>query len=217
MVLLEPRVAGIAREALGVDQHRLACAAVVRQVAPCRIGDEPVEVRLTPRDGHAEAGGRRRVVGIETREHALELDARRGQVAATDRDARRQDLVVQRRHEHLDPVRAHDADAFEQMLLGQLRRRRGALRRAAGELVDELVDACRADGAGRGADDELPACQFHQAAGRSSTSEASSCFKYRTTWLNVSGGATCSESVYSVPSLRQSSSACQASASWLTR
>ena len=128
VVLLEPRVAGIAREALGVDQHRLACAAVVRQVTPCCIGDELVEVRLPPRDGHAEAGRRRRVVGIESREHALELGARRGQVAATDRNARRHDLVVQGRHQHLDPVRAHDADAFEQMLLGQLLRRRGALR-----------------------------------------------------------------------------------------
>ena len=40
---------------------------------------------------------------------------------------------------------------------GSVAPRRRALRRAAGQLVDELVDAGRADGAGRGADDDLPA------------------------------------------------------------
>ena len=215
MVLLETCVARIAREALCVDQDRFARAAVVRQQALRSVGNELVEIRLTPGDRHTEPDRRRRVVGVEGRQHALELDARSGQVAATDGDARRHDLVVQGRHEHLDAVGAHDTHAFEQMLLGQLGRRGSALRRAAGELVDELVEAGRADGAGRSADDELPACEFHQ-AGRMSTSEESSCFRYRTTWLNVSGGATCSESVYSVPPLRQSSRACQASASWLT-
>ena len=46
----------------------------------------------------------------------------------------------------------------------------------------------------RRAGDELPTCQLHH-AGLISTSEASSCFRYRTTWSNVSGGATCSDRV----------------------
>ena len=39
------------------------------------------------------------------------------------------------------------------------------------ELVDELVDAGRADGAGSGAGEHLPPCQLHQAAGLISTSD----------------------------------------------
>src|SRR4029079_11607142 len=146
------------------------------------------------RDGDAESRGGRRVVAFEACERALELDPRVAQVAAPNRDAGGEDLVVERRHQHLDTVRAHDTDAFEQVLLGQPGRGGRALRRTAGELVDELVQPGRTDGAGCGADDELPACQLHQ-AGRTSTSDESCCFRYRTTWLNVSGGATCSDRV----------------------
>src|SRR4051794_35618151 len=102
--------------------------------------------------------------------------------------------MVERRHQDLDAVGANDAAAVDQVLRGHRGRGGGGSRRATRDLVAELVEPSRADGAGRCADDELPACQLHQ-AGRTSTSDESSCFRYRTTWLNVSGGATCSESV----------------------
>ena len=129
----------------------------------CR--DEPVEVRAPPRHGHAEPGGRNCVVALDAGERALELDLRVAQIGAVDREPRGADLVVERRDEHLDVVRAHDAHPVEQVLLGQRRRRSGALRRAARELVDELVDAGGADRAGSGADDELLPCQLHQTFG----------------------------------------------------
>ena len=53
--------------------------------------------------------------------------------------------MVERRHEHLDVVGLHDPDAVEQVLLGQPLPACRARRRAAGQLVDELVDAGRAD------------------------------------------------------------------------
>ena len=114
---LEHRALRVAREAAGVEQRGLAGPPVERQVRTGRSRDEPPEVRQAPRDGDAEPGGRRRVVGVEPGEQVLERAARVGEVAAVDEEARRHDLVVQRRHEHLDPVLAHDADALEEMLL----------------------------------------------------------------------------------------------------
>ena len=125
----------------------------------------------------------------------FERALRVAQVSAVDREASRQHAVVERRDEHLDLVRADDPDAVQQMLLRQVRGDDGTLRARAGELVDELVDPGRTDGAGRTADDELPTGELHQTSGLISTSDASSCFRYRTTWSNVSGGATCSDSV----------------------
>ena len=52
-----------------------------------------------------------------------------------------------------------------------------ALRAASRELIDELVDPGRADGPGRGADDELPPRQPHSFAGMISWSEPSSCLR----------------------------------------
>ena len=77
---------------------------------------------------------------------------------------------MQRRHEHLDAFRVDDAHAVEQVLLREDLRRRRTLGRAAGELVDQLVDPGRADCAGRSADDHLPPGELHQ-AGLITTSE----------------------------------------------
>ncbi len=84
------------------------------------VGHEPIEVRQPPRDGHPEAGRRRRVVALEPGEQLLELAL--GAARGPPRSAvtcRGEDLVVERRHEHLDVVGVHDPDAVEQMLLGQ--------------------------------------------------------------------------------------------------
>jgi hypothetical protein len=107
----------------------------------------------------------------------LELRLRVAQIGAPGGDPRGEDLVMERRDEHLDALRVDDAHAVEQVLLGEQLRRVRALGRAAGELVDELVDTGRADGAGRRADDHLPPRELHQALGLIRTSDASSCFK----------------------------------------
>ena len=69
--------------------------------------------------------------------------------------------MVQRRHEHLDVLLLDDPDALEQVLLGEPVDRHGPLRRAAGEVVDELVDAGCADDAGRRPRQHLPAREPH--------------------------------------------------------
>ena len=129
-------------------------------------------------------------------EQRLELALGVTHVARRRRQPRRHHLVVERRHEHLDPVRVDDPDPVEEVLLAERRRGVRAPRRSAGQLVDELVDPARTDGAGDRADHRLPPRQLHQLAlGRKRTSDASSRFKYWRTFWPVSGGATCSDSV----------------------
>ena len=85
--------------------------------------------------------------------------------------------MVERRHEHLDAVALDDPDAVEQVLLRQPLPARRALRRAAAQLVDELVDAARADDTGSSTGEHLPPCQLHQTAGLIRTSALSSCLR----------------------------------------
>jgi hypothetical protein len=161
VVCLEPRVGRVAREAPRVDEHGLPGAPVVRQQALHLGGDEPPEVRESPGDGHAKPGRRGRVVAVEPVEDRRELALRGPGLAARRRDARGHDLVVERRHQHLDAVRVDDADAVEEVLLGQRLGRLRALRRAADKLVDELVDAARGGDAGDRADDRLATRELH--------------------------------------------------------
>ena len=69
VVRLELGVERVAREALGVEEHRLAGAAVVRQQTAQRVGCEPPEVRQPPGHRDAEPRRRRRVVAVEPGEH----------------------------------------------------------------------------------------------------------------------------------------------------
>ena len=85
-----------------------------------------------------------------------ELLLRVGEPRAVDGEPRGLDLVVQRRHEHLDAVRLDDPDAVEQVLLRQCRDGGRPFRGAVRQLVDELVQAARADSA-RGGAGEQPA------------------------------------------------------------
>ena len=82
---------------------------------------------------------------------------------------------MERRHEHLDALGLDDPDAVEQMLLGEPLPARRPRRRAAAQLVDELVDAARTDDADDSAGDRLPPRQLHQTAGLIRTSAFSSC------------------------------------------
>ena len=83
-------------------------------------GNEAVEVGQAPGHRDPEAGRRRGVVRVEPGEQMLEALPRVGKLAALQRQLARQDLVVQRGHEHLHAVLGHHADALEQVLLGQL-------------------------------------------------------------------------------------------------
>ena len=84
---------------------------------------------------------------------------------------------MERRDEHLDAVALDDLDAVEQMLLGEPRPAGRPRGRAAAQLVDELVDAARADDTGNSTGEHLPPCQLHQAAGLIRTSAFSSCLR----------------------------------------
>src|SRR5262249_36811528 len=76
------------------------------------------------------------------------------------RHARRHDLVVKRRHEHLDAVVTDDLDAVEQMLL-RLERAARPRRSVAGELVDELVDTGSTERDGGATGDESATADLH--------------------------------------------------------
>ena len=198
VVRLEPRRRRVAREAVGVEDHGTARASVVRQQPAGRVRHEPAEVRQPPCHGHAEAGGRGHVVGVEAVEGVRELLLGIRQPGPVGREPRGEDRVVERRHEHLDVVRLDDADAVEQMLLRQRDDDGRPLRRARGQTVDELVDPGRADGTRGGACEHLLPGEPHRyvaGVGRTSTRERSSWWRYRTTCWYVSGGATCSDSV----------------------
>ena len=99
------------------------------------------EVGQSPRDGHADG---RSGVGRSARrasERVLELLSSLAQLgrALLRPHSRGDDLVVKGRHEHLDPVVAHDANAVEQVLF-RSQRPRYFTRRRSRELVDQLVD-----------------------------------------------------------------------------
>jgi hypothetical protein len=92
------------------------------------------------------------------------LRPRTADVAAAD--VRRDQLVVTRRHDHLDVVVEDDRHRVEQVLLvGTVEQRRRALRRLPTQLIDELVDPARGDCARRGAREHLSARQAHATAG----------------------------------------------------
>ena len=175
VVRLEHGVIRVAREARRVEEHRLAGAKVVRQVAVRLVGDEALEVRQPPGDGDAEPGRGRFVVALEPAEDALQRRLGLGERLRVGADPRRHDQVVQRRDEHLDAVLVHEPDAVEQVLL-RLQPAGGPLRCVAGEAVDELVDADGAEGRGGTAREESATGEVH-VEGSISTSERSSCFR----------------------------------------
>ena len=101
------------------------------------------------------------------------------------------DSVVERRHEHLDPVVGDDLHAVEQVLFGRQRRAGRRSRGGRRVAVDERVDAGGPGDRSRRARDGLPPGDAHQ-AGRTSTSPLIMRFRLATTFEKLSGGATCS-------------------------
>ena len=88
-------------------------AAVDRKVPPCLAGDVPVEVWESTGDGHADPDGSLWEAVVKGAEPVLELRAGLGQrlPRLVDTKRRSHDLVVERRHEDVDAVRAHSPRA----------------------------------------------------------------------------------------------------------
>ncbi len=182
VVLLEDRVCRIAGEADRVEEGGLLGAPVARQVRLRGRGDVAAEVRQAPGDEDAEPGRGSGIAPVEVRQRLLELGLRCGKVLGLDRGG--DDLVVERGHDHLGSVVAHDLLAAEQVLLRAERHRGRAVGRAR-ELVDGLVDAGSAEHpGGRSADHDLFAGELH-AVGLIRTRWFSSSFRYATTFVVV--------------------------------
>ena len=131
VVLLEQRRfagrsgTGSRLRARGPGLPRLRRTAVEREMPLGLRGHEALEVRKPPGHRHAEAGGRRLEALVEPPERVLELRAGlpRARRRSADAQRRRDDLVVERRHEHLDAVVADDPDPVQKVLLGEARAR----------------------------------------------------------------------------------------------
>jgi hypothetical protein len=138
-------------------------------VALGELGNVAPEIGQPPRDGDAEACGCRVVAAFEPGERLLELGLRRSQLgfAAPGLELEGDDLVVERRHEHLDVVVDDLADAQQHMLL---RRQCGHAcrrpRRSAREPVDKPVEVRSAERARGHASQELPSTQARQTFSR---------------------------------------------------
>jgi hypothetical protein len=162
----------VAREPHGLLEHPHLAAPggrgppVDRDRAAGLGGDEAVEVREAPGDRDAEAGGRHRVVGLERAERGLERAAgvalRRG--LRLRQHSGGDDPVMERRHDHLHAVVAHDREAGEDVLLDG----RGADRaadRSFREAVEQPVQPGRVEGGRAQAGRELLPRQPHRPSG----------------------------------------------------
>ena len=98
-------------------------------------------------------------------------------------DGRRDHLVVQGRHDDLDPVVVGDPQAVEQVLLRRTALAKMASRRF-GQAVDELVDPDSSERSRRGsADQQLAPRQAHgQAVGPTRTRPRIMRSRFATTW-----------------------------------
>jgi hypothetical protein len=147
VIPLQDRLPRIAREPNGREEHpqrptfRARCAPVDRQVAVGEPGDVVAEVRQPPRDGDAQACRCRLVLTVELDERLLELDLRGHEPLASPPglERKRDHLVVQRRHHHLDTVVDDYPHSFQHVLLNRQHAYRRA-RRHDCEPVDELVN-----------------------------------------------------------------------------
>ena len=147
----------------------------------------------SPRDRHPKAGRRRRVGRVERREARLELTLR---VASSSRPhTSRRHLVMERRHEHLDPVRLDDLIPSRRCCSrnGAPRRRASAFRRVSWST--SLILRRRRRRRPRRPPPAAARLAHQLALGRKRTSEASPPPSYCRTCWPVSGGATCSDSV----------------------
>ena len=161
-------------------------------------GHEPLEVAEPPGHRHAETGRRGLEPLVEPAQCILErlsgLPELRRRLANTQ--CRRDDLMVERRNEHLDAVVERDTDPIQEMLLGSDGPGRDPHRRCS-QLVDELVDAGRGERrrCGGAADELLPG----QPHARSGAAAVRAPRVIRSRWAMtcsyVYGGATCSEIV----------------------
>ena len=138
VVLLEHDIVGIAREANRVQQCTAGTAGgggatIDRQVALCGARDVLTEVRKPPGHGDRQPVGCPGMLVFEVPEDALECGLLLQPRLRADR--RRHDLVVQRRHDDLDPVVVDDPQAVEQVLL-----RGTTLAEMAGRRCGQLID-----------------------------------------------------------------------------
>ena len=73
------------------------------------------KIGKAPGDGHAQSRGRRRIAAFEVDECFLQLLLRSPEIAC--HHLRRDDGVMERRHDDGDPVVTHHGEAVEEMLL----------------------------------------------------------------------------------------------------
>ena len=170
-----------------------------------KYGNPHATVHAAPR-AWARSGARGRKGVLEG------ARARPERSAASTRDARRDDLVMERRNGDLDAVVLDRPHSVEHVLLRRQRACRRAGWRRARELVDELVRAGRTESADGGAGENLLAGELH-ADGGTRTRLRSKRVTFRFTCANEKGGATCSLTTYVAPPARQRYERCHWSAS----
>ena len=176
VVVLEDQVLRVAREADRVDDaadllaRRLRRADVHRELLLRQGGDVAREVGKPPAEADRQPLRRGLVARVELLQRLAQRRAGLGQCGGGRLHVQPggDDLVVERRHDDLDPVVDDHLRPAEDVLLGRENARALALGRG-GEAVDELVDPRCAERR-RAARDELPPGQAHvrTAAARSS-------------------------------------------------
>ena len=139
-----------------------------------------MEVGKPPADRHTEAGRRDGIRRLERRKRPLECERGVSGVGRVDGDARRDELVMERGHEHLYAVVLLDRDPVEQVLLATRRRRCLRTARSVRQALDEPVEAGRAGDGPGSADDDAPSGGLHE-RGRTSTSRSSMCCRFSST------------------------------------
>ena len=180
IVILEHCVVRVARKANCIEQRRTLRPPVQRlQPLPLRR-DETPEVRKPPAHRHADAGGGDGVRLLERRKRPFEGERCVSGVGRVDGDARRDELVMERGHEHLHAVVLLDRDAVEQVLLASRRRRCLWAARSVRQALDEPVEASHAGDGPGSADDDAPSRGLHE-RGRTSTSRSSMCCRFSST------------------------------------
>ena len=126
VVLLEHGRVRVACETSRRKKRVPGRAPVERGVHAPRRRDEPLEVRQPPGHRDSQTSRRRRKTPLEIGERRLERVTCIGEVRAIHEHSRRDDLVMKRRHLHLDTVVRHRPHAVEHMLLGRQRPGRAA-------------------------------------------------------------------------------------------
>ena len=200
IVLFEDRRLRVAREADRFLEHAHTLppfpggTPIEREMASGLARHEAVKVGQPPGNGDAETGRSRLELALQPAKCGLELLTRLPELGCglPYPQLCSRDLVVERRHEHLDVVVAHDSDAVQDVLLG-LQDSAYAPLRCGREPIDELVDAGNRETTGCSAAEELLPGQTHYyAEGCTRTSPRIMRSRLATTSACVYGATTCS-------------------------